>query len=244
MYMTKKGVDKFVYIGVDIGSTTTKLVVIRPQNRKIIYKDYQRHYVKQAESVEKILRDFANEFPDCKVCVCFTGSGAKVLAEGIHVPFVQEVAANAIAMKSNYNNVGTAIELGGQDAKIIFFHYDEQKNKNDVVDMRMNGSCAGGTGAFIDEIATLLQVPVEEFDELASRGNCVYDISGRCGVYAKTDIQPLLNQGASKEDIALSTFHAIAKQTIGGLAQGLDIKAPVAMAGGPLAFNKNVKTGF
>ena len=244
MYMTKMGVDKFVYIGVDIGSTTTKLVVIRPQNRKIIYKDYQRHYAKQAESVEKILRDFANEFPDCKVCVCFTGSGAKVLAEGIHVPFVQEVAANAIAMKSNYNNVGTAIELGGQDAKIIFFHYDEQKNKNDVVDMRMNGSCAGGTGAFIDEIATLLQVPVEEFDELASRGNCVYDISGRCGVYAKTDIQPLLNQGASKEDIALSTFHAIAKQTIGGLAQGLDIKAPVAMAGGPLAFNKTLRQVF
>lgn len=244
MYMTKKGVDKLAYIGVDIGSTTTKLVAIRPQNRKIIYKDYQRHYAKQAESVEKILRDFANQFPDCKVCVCFTGSGAKVLAEAIHAPFVQEVVANAIAMKSKYNNVGTAIELGGQDAKIIFFHYDEQKNKNDVVDMRMNGSCAGGTGAFIDEIATLLQIPVEEFDDLASKGNCVYDISGRCGVYAKTDIQPLLNQGASKEDIALSTFHAIAKQTIGGLAQGLDVKAPVAMAGGPLAFNNTLRQVF
>lgn len=244
MYMSKMDVDKFVYIGVDIGSTTTKLVVIHPQNRKIIYKDYQRHYAKQAESVENILSGFVNKYPDYKVCICFTGSGAKILAESINAPFVQEVAANAIAMKSKYNNVGTAIELGGQDAKIIFFRYDEQENSSDVEDMRMNGSCAGGTGAFIDEIATLLQIPVEEFDELAAKGNCIYDISGRCGVYAKTDIQPLLNQGASKEDIALSTFHAIAKQTIGGLAQGLDIKTPIAMAGGPLAFNKTLRQVF
>ena len=103
--------------------------------------------------------------------------------------------------------------------------------------MRMNGSCAGGTGAFIDEVAAILHVSIEEFDALAARGDCVYDVSGRCGVYAKTDIQPLLNQGVSKENLALSAFHAIAKQTIGGLAQGLEIKKPVAFEGGPLTFN-------
>ena len=139
--------------------------------------------------------------------------------------------------QSRYARVGTAIELGGQDAKMIFFREADENGVQSVADMRMNGSCAGGTGAFIDEIAAVLKVPVEEFNALAERGGHVYDISGRCGVYAKTDIQPLLNQGAAKEDLALSAFHAIAKQTIGGLAQGLEILRPVAFEGGPLTFN-------
>lgn len=126
-----------------------------------------------------------------------------------------------------YEKVGTAIELGGQDAKMIFFKESETDHMGSVSDMRMNGSCAGGTGAFIDEIASVLKVPVEEFNALAAKGEHVYDISGRCGVYAKTDIQPLLNQGAAKEDLALSAFHAIAKQTIGGLAQ--DLKSRVRL---------------
>jgi predicted CoA-substrate-specific enzyme activase len=129
------------------------------------------------------------------------------------------------------------VELGGQDAKIVFFYYDTATQRLIASDMRMNGSCAGGTGAFIDEVAVLLRTPVEDFEDLAARGKSVYDISGRCGVFAKTDIQPLLNQGGLREDIALSTFHAIAKQTIGGLAQGLELKPPIIFEGGPLTFN-------
>ena len=166
-----------------------------------------------------------------------TGSGAKPIAEKLKLAFIQEVAANAEALKTLYPSIGTAIELGGQDAKMIFFREDASTHTVSVADMRMNGSCAGGTGAFIDEIASVLKIPVEDFNALAAKGTCVYDISGRCGVYAKTDIQPLLNQGVAKEDLALSAFHAIAKQTIGGLAQGLEIKAPVAFEGGPLTFN-------
>ncbi|MDR2795910.1 MAG: acyl-CoA dehydratase activase, partial [Spirochaetaceae bacterium] len=165
------------------------------------------------------------------------GSGGKPIADALGVPYVQEVVANAIAVRTFYPQTRVAIELGGQDAKIVFFYYDEHTRKLAASDMRMNGSCAGGTGAFIDEIAALLRVPVEEFENLASKGGAVYDISGRCGVFAKTDIQPLFNQGGLPEDIALSTFHAIAKQTIGGLAQGLELKPPIIFEGGPLTFN-------
>ena len=147
-------------------------------------------------------------------------------------------------MRRDHENVRCAIELGGQDAKMVFFERDEKSGATTVADMRMNGSCAGGTGAFIDEMAALLKVPVEQFDELAARGQSVHQVSGRCGVYAKTDIQPLLNQGVSKEDLALSSFHAIAKQTIGGLAQGLDVHPPVIFEGGPLTFNPTLVRVF
>lgn len=224
-------------VGIDIGSTTTKIVAVVPENGDIVYSDYQRHNADQVQSVKDALEKFHKDFPESEIRLCLTGSGAKPLAEGLEVPFIQEVVANSVALKVYYDEVGTAIELGGQDAKIIFFHKDTKTGQTSVSDMRMNGSCAGGTGAFIDEVASILKTPIEEFDELASKGNCVYDISGRCGVYAKTDIQPLLNQGAPESDLALSTFHAIAKQTIGGLAQGLDIKKPVVFEGGPLTFN-------
>lgn len=226
-----------ILVGIDIGSTTTKIVVVNPKNGEIVYRDYKRHNAAQVESVRNALKKAAVKFPDAKVRLCLTGSGSKLLAESLDVPFVQEVVANSIALKDQYAHVGTAIELGGQDAKIIFFHENEEKGDLTVSDMRMNGSCAGGTGAFIDEIASVLKTPIEEFNDLASKGKCVYDISGRCGVYAKTDIQPLLNQGVAKADLALSAFHAIAKQTIGGLAQGLDIEKPVVFEGGPLTFN-------
>ncbi|MCD7766090.1 MAG: acyl-CoA dehydratase activase, partial [Lachnospiraceae bacterium] len=180
--------------------------------------------------------DSAKSPADVRLRVALTGSGGGEIAKLLGVPYIQEVVANSIALRSYYENVGTAIELGGQDAKMIFFHRDADGALN-VSDMRMNGSCAGGTGAFIDEIATVLKTPVEEFNALAEQGTCVYDISGRCGVYAKTDIQPLLNQGVARQDLALSAFHAIAKQTIGGLAQGLDIEKPVVFEGGPLTFN-------
>jgi len=226
-----------LHTGIDIGSTTTKIVVINPASSDIIYSDYQRHHANQAESVKKALKKLCSRMGNISTDICFTGSGAKLLADRLNLPFVQEVVANSIALQKEYTNVGTAIELGGQDAKIIFFGKDKTSGKLNVSDMRMNGSCAGGTGAFIDEIASVLKIPVEEFNSAAEQGSCVYDISGRCGVYAKTDIQPLLNQGVSKENLALSAFHAIAKQTLGGLAQGLDIEKPVAFEGGPLTFN-------
>ncbi len=227
-------------VGIDIGSTTTKIAVLECSTCEIIYFDYQRHNAEQALSVRDALQKFGERFPDASFRLVMTGSGAKPVADAVGVPFVQEVVANSIALRAKYDDVGTAIELGGQDAKMLFFHMDQETGQLNVDDMRMNGSCAGGTGAFIDEIASILTVPVEEFDDMASRGSTVYDISGRCGVYAKTDIQPLLNQGIAKTDLALSAFHAIAKQTIGGLAQGLDIVKPVAFEGGPLTFNQTL----
>ncbi len=223
-------------IGIDVGSTTTKIVVLG-ENDELLFSDYTRHHSQQLESVERAVKMVDEQFPCMSFNVAMTGSGAKSLAEELEISYIQEVVANSIILKSRYQEIGTAIELGGQDAKIIFFREDKDTGKPVVADMRMNGSCAGGTGAFIDEIALLLKTPIEEFDALAAKGTTVHDISGRCGVYAKTDIQPLLNQGCTKADLALSSFHAIAKQTIGGLAQGLTIKAPVVFEGGPLTFN-------
>ena len=223
--------------GIDVGSTTTKIAAVNPEDGQVIYSDYRRHHANQVQSIIHALESFREKFRGVKIRLALTGSGAKPIAEKLKVPFIQEVAANALALRKKYPSVRTAIELGGQDAKIIFFKKDEKTGDLNVADMRMNGSCAGGTGAFIDEVASILKVPVEKLNDLAEQGGFTYDISGRCGVYAKTDIQPLLNQGVAKSDLALSSFHAIAKQTIGGLAQGLEIKKPVAFEGGPLTFN-------
>lgn len=231
---------QLLLVGVDIGSTTTKIIAINQESGQTVLSDYKRHHAAQVQSVYEAIRQLDTHFPNARMRLALTGSGAKFISEALGVPYIQEVVANSIALRERYDNVRTAIELGGQDAKMIFFHKDEATNALNVADMRMNGSCAGGTGAFIDEIASILKVPIEEFDALASQGTCVYDISGRCGVYAKTDIQPLLNQGISKADLALSAFHAIAKQTIGGLAQGLDIEKPVVFEGGPLTFNQTL----
>lgn len=228
---------KQLLIGIDVGSTTTKITVLDAATETLLYSDYRRHHADQLASVLSAVRKAAEKFSDSEARIILTGSGAKPVAEAANTPYIQEVVANSIALKKTYTTVGTAIELGGQDAKIIFFKNDTATGALHVADMRMNGSCAGGTGAFIDEVASILQTPSEDMNALASKGTCVYDISGRCGVYAKTDIQPLLNQGVAKADIALSSFHAIAKQTIGGLAQGLDIRTPVVFEGGPLTFN-------
>ena len=179
----------------------------------------------------------AAAFPERMFRIAVCGSGGKPVAEAMGVHYIQEVVANAAAVRALYPQTRTAIELGGQDAKIIFFYYDEAEGRLIASDMRMNGSCAGGTGAFIDEVAALLKVPTEEFEGLAAQGARVHDISGRCGVFAKTDIQSVLNSGGRREDIALSAFHAIVKQTIGGLAQGLELKAPIIFEGGPLTFD-------
>ncbi len=232
----KQTETKEMRMGIDVGSTTTKIVVLG-ENDELLFSDYTRHHSRQLESVKRAVQMVDGQFQDTYFNVTMTGSGAKSLAEELEISYIQEVVANSIVLKSRYQELGTAIELGGQDAKIIFFRNEKETGKPTVSDMRMNGSCAGGTGAFIDEIASLLKTPIEEFDKLATKGTTVHDISGRCGVYAKTDIQPLLNQGCTKADLALSSFHAIAKQTIGGLAQGLTIKPPVVFEGGPLTFN-------
>lgn len=233
-----------LYVGIDIGSTTTKIVAVDAKDGTVLYSDYRRHHADQAASVSKAVWKLSGRFPGARLQPVLTGSGAKQLADALGLPFTQEVVANALALRTLYVRVGTAIELGGQDAKMIFFRRNQATGQLETADMRMNGSCAGGTGAFLDEVASILDVPVEELDALAAQGRCVYDISGRCGVYAKTDIQPLLNQGVSRADLALSAFHAVAKQTIGGLAQGLTIQPPVAFEGGPLTFNHTLVQVF
>ena len=233
------------WIGVDVGSTTTKTVILRSGDEQIVFSRYIRHHAELQKSVCALLKEGKDSIPaGSEVMIAFTGSGSKPLADAAGVPFVQEVVANSLAVMKYYPQARTAIELGGQDAKVIFFRQNTATGRLEVSDMRMNGSCAGGTGAFIDEIASLLKVAPEEYEALAENGTQLYDISGRCGVYAKTDIQPLLNQGVRKEDIALSALHAISKQTIGGLAQGLTMEPPIIFEGGPLCFHPTLVQAF
>jgi len=229
-----------LWVGVDVGSTTVKIAVVNPDTRELLHSRYQRHNAMQAKTVCELLNEAHRMFEDKVFTVSFCGSGGQPFAEKSGSFFVQEVVANALAVREMYPETRVAIELGGQDAKVIFFEKDKTTGKLLAGDMRMNGVCAGGTGAFIDQVAELLRIKTEDFESYASRGEKVYEISGRCGVFAKTDIQPLLNQGVAKEDIALSSFHAIAKQTIGGLAQGMEIKPPVLFEGGPLTFNPSL----
>ncbi len=230
-------------LGIDVGSTTAKIAVV-DTHRKLLFSEYRRHLAEQSNCVCELLQLVASRFPDAQLKVAMCGSGARPIAEHLQVDFVQEVVANSIAVKHLHPEARTAIELGGQDAKIIFFHYDRASKQLIASDMRMNGVCAGGTGAFIDEIAQLLLIPVEKFNGFAERGSHAHHISGRCGVFAKTDIQPLLNQGVDKADLALSTLHAVARQTIGGLAQGTTLKAPIVFEGGPLTFNPSLIQAF
>lgn len=230
--------------GIDIGSTTVKLAVLEAGTNKVVHRAYRRHRARQISEAKALLKEFTDAYPGHPLRLAIAGSGGADLAKALGVPFIQEVVANATALQKLYPETRTAIELGGQDAKVIFFTLDGETGNLEVDDMRMNGACAGGTGAFIDEIAALLHVPTEQFDQLATRGETVYPVSGRCGVFAKTDMQPLINQGIAKADLALSAFHAIAKQTIGGLAQGCTIEAPVAFEGGPLLFNPTLVKVF
>ena len=224
------------FLGIDIGSTTVKAALIDKENN-LVYHDYRRHGAEQRAATYRLLSDILDEFPGITVVPVFCGSGSRDLSRELNALYIQEVVANALTVREFHPHTKVAIELGGQDAKVTFFHKDVESGQLIASDMRMNGSCAGGTGAFLDEVAGILKLPITELNRYAEEGNTVYDISGRCGVFAKTDIQPLLNAGISKEDLALSCFHAIAKQTIGGLAQGLEIHPPVIFEGGPLHFN-------
>lgn len=222
-------------LGIDVGSTTVKTVITDTEGN-IVYSKYQRHLSKVKETVTDQLKIIQADYPDEEFTVCITGSAGLGLANSAEIPFVQEVHAAFLAVKKKQPDTDAVIELGGEDAKIIFF--------TGGVEQRMNGSCAGGTGAFIDQMATLLGITADELDDLSLRAQKTYPIASRCGVFAKTDIQPLLNQGARREDIAASIFQAVVDQTVSGLAQGRTIEGKVLFLGGPLFFLKGLKKAF
>ncbi len=203
------------HIGIDVGSTTVKVVVL-DDNLKLVYSRYQRHLSDIKGTLEEVLLEAYEKFKDDRATIIITGSGGMSLAKFLGVPFLQEVIAGTKAIQTYYPQTDVAIELGGEDAKITYL--------NGGIDQRMNGTCAGGTGSFIDQMATLLQTDAIGLNELAKSYKTIYPIAARCGVFAKTDIQPLLNEGAAKEDIAVSVLQAVVIQTISGLACGRPIR--------------------
>ena len=205
-------------LGIDIGSTTVKIALM-DESGQILFSDYQRHFAEIQTTAAKLIREAYDRTGDVKVSPAITGSGGLTLAKNLGVPFVQEVVAVATAIKSFCPKTDVAIELGGEDAKIIYF-------ENGNVEQRMNGICAGGTGSFIDQMADLLQTDASGLNEYARHYQAIYPIAARCGVFAKTDIQPLINEGATKEDLAASIFQAVCNQTISGLACGKPIRGP------------------
>lgn len=223
-------------LGLDIGSTTIKCVVLDEEN-KIIYSTYERHYSQITEKIAEILATVRSKVKGVEnAAVALSGSAGMGVAESSNIDFVQEVYATRVATNTFIPGTDVVIELGGEDAKILFL--------TNGLEVRMNGTCAGGTGAFIDQMATLLNVPLEDLDELAKQYEKTYTIASRCGVFAKTDIQPLLNQGARKSDIAESIFNAVVSQTVAGLAQGREIEGQVVYLGGPLTFMSELRNCF
>ncbi len=223
-------------VGIDIGSTTIKCVVLDELNN-ILYKDYKRHKSSITKSLITLLGGIKEKFNGKEMYFNFTGSAGMLLAKELGVQFTQEVISATKAIKQTKNEIDCVIELGGEDAKIIFFDGNN-------IEQRMNGTCAGGTGAFIDQMATLLDVDSNQLNELAKDHEKIYPIASRCGVFAKSDIQPLLNQGANKADLAVSIYQAIVNQTIAGLSQGRKIKGNVAFLGGPLTFSSELRKRF
>ena len=223
-------------LGIDIGSTTVKTVLFN-QDKKIVHTDYKRHFSDVFQTTLSMLEDISFYFNgNDKVRVSFTGSAGLGVSKMCEMPFVQEVYATQLAIKEYIPDADVVIELGGEDAKIIFL--------TNGVEYRMNGSCAGGTGAFIDQMATLLDVTLDELNELSLNHDEIYTIASRCGVFAKSDIQPLLNQGAHKKNIAASIHQAVVDQTIAGLAQGRIIDGKVVFLGGPLTFSQGLRERF
>ncbi len=223
-------------IGLDIGSTTIKCAVL-DENNKIIYSTYERHYSQITQKIAEILQRVRLDVKGASsACVAISGSAGMGVAEGCNIDFVQEVYATRVAVNTFLPGTDVVIELGGEDAKILFL--------SGGMEVRMNGTCAGGTGAFIDQMATLLNVELDRFNDLAAQYEKTYTIASRCGVFAKTDIQPLLNQGARKSDIAQSIFAAVVNQTVSGLAQGREIEGNVVYLGGPLTFMPQLRKQF
>jgi predicted CoA-substrate-specific enzyme activase len=225
-----------LHVGLDIGSTTAKAVVLDEDDR-LIHSDYRRHYADIRTTATGIMEDLRKNYGDSMMTLAVAGSGALAIAEGMHVQFAQELVACRASVDRYLKGVDVSIELGGEDAKLTFF--DESG-----IDQRMNETCAGGTGAFLDQMAALLGMDVSGLNELAKGYRTIYPIASRCGVFAKTDVQPLLNDGAAREDIAASIFQAIVNQTISGLACGRRIQGNVAFLGGPLYFLSELRVRF
>ena len=222
-------------VGIDIGSTTVKVVVLDEENQ-VLFRSYERHYSKTRERACETLHSIEDMLRGKEVKLVITGSAGLGVAKAAGLDFVQEVYATAAAVNTYIPDTDAVIELGGEDAKIIFF--------GGALEERMNGSCAGGTGAFIDQMATLMNVTVNELDELSLKHEKIYPIASRCGVFAKSDIQPILNQGGRKEDVAASIFQAVVDQTVAGLTQGRELKGKIVFLGGPLTFLKGLRERF
>jgi len=222
-------------VGIDIGSTTVKVVVLDEQNN-LLFRSYERHYSKTRERACETLHSIADMLAGQEIKLVITGSAGLGVAKAAGLDFVQEVYATAAAVNTYVPDTDAVIELGGEDAKIIFF--------GGALEERMNGSCAGGTGAFIDQMATLMNVTVNELDALSLRHEKIYPIASRCGVFAKSDIQPILNQGGRKEDVAASIFQAVVDQTVAGLTQGRELKGKIVFLGGPLHFLMGLRQRF
>ncbi len=227
--------NNYYSLGIDIGSTTVKIVVTGG-SQNVLFADYERHYANIQETLALLLGRAREKLGDIMVCPTITGSGGLTLSAHLNVPFVQEVVAVATALQAEAPQTDVAIELGGEDAKIIYF--------SGGIDQRMNGICAGGTGSFIDQMAALLQTDASGLNEYAANYQMIYPIAARCGVFAKSDIQPLINEGATKEDLAASIFQAVVNQTISGLACGKPIRGNVAFLGGPLHFLPQLRQAF
>ena len=227
--------NELLRVGIDLGSTTIKIVVL-DQSDQIIYKKYKRHFSETRETLKDMLKELIGRFGGYEMSFAITGSGGLSLAESLGISFFQEVIACTEAVQRNLKNADVVIELGGEDAKITFF--------GKSIDQRMNGSCAGGTGAFLDQMAALLETTVADLNERAGNHGIIYPIASRCGVFAKTDIQAYLNEGAKIEDIAASIFQAVVNQTISGLACGKKIKGNIAFLGGPLFFLDQLRERF
>ena len=222
-------------LGIDIGSTTVKVSIIE-DGGKLLFADYKRHFANIQETLADLLREGEEKLGALTVEPVITGSGGLTLSKHLGIPFVQEVVAVATSLKDYAPQTDVAIELGGEDAKIIYF--------TGGIDQRMNGICAGGTGSFIDQMASLLQTDASGLNEYAKNYKAIYPIAARCGVFAKTDIQPLINGGATKEDLSASIFQAVVNQTISGLACGKPIRGNVAFLGGPLHFLPELRAAF
>ncbi len=222
-------------VGIDIGSTTVKVVVLDEDN-KLLFRSYERHYSKARERACETLGSIEDMLKGTDVRLVVTGSAGLGVAKAAGLDFVQEVYATAAAVNAYIPDTDAVIELGGEDAKIIFF--------GGALEERMNGSCAGGTGAFIDQMATLMNVTVNELDALSLKHEKIYPIASRCGVFAKSDIQPILNQGGRKEDVAASIFQAVVDQTVAGLTQGRELKGKIVFLGGPLHFLMGLRERF
>lgn len=227
--------EKILHVGLDVGSTTVKIIVM-DENKNTIYKDYQRHFSDTKNTVCNVLESLLVKFPLNSFTLALTGSGAMSAAKFLGVDFIQEVVSCKRAVEKYIPRTDVVIELGGEDAKIIYF--------DQSIEQRMNGTCAGGTGAFLDQMASLLHTDTAGLNELAKGYKTIYPIASRCGVFAKTDIQPLINEGAAKEDIAASIFQAVVNQTISGLACGRPIRGNVAFLGGPLNYLSELRLRF